>query len=59
MPMKSSLSEILSTNGKRVRELASVTAATSKRPYGRVNDTWCATPTFDFDNVLLKKNMEY
>lgn len=54
MPIKSSLSEILSTYGKIVRLLANVTAATSKRPYGRINDTWCATPTFDFVDVLLK-----
>lgn len=37
-----------------VTVLANLTAATSKRPYGRINDTWCATPTFDFVEVLLK-----
>jgi hypothetical protein len=54
MPTKSSLSEILSTYGKIVKELANETAATSKRPYGRINETWCATPTNGFDEVLMK-----
>ena len=46
--------ETLSINGKRVKELATDTEATSKTPYGRMNDTWCATPTFDVDDPLLK-----
>jgi hypothetical protein len=53
MPIKSSFSEIVSTYGKRVKEFANETAAISKRPYGRINDTWCATPTSGFDKVLL------
>ena len=54
MPIKSNLSEILSTYGKTVMELASKTEGTSKRPYGRINETWCATPTNGFDEVLMK-----
>jgi hypothetical protein len=48
------LSEILSTYGKRVKELAKETAATSKRPYGRINETLCDTPTIGFDKVPLE-----
>jgi hypothetical protein len=38
-----------------VRELATETAATSNNPYGLMNDTWCATPTIDSDEVLQNK----
>ena len=54
MPIKSSLSEILSIYGKIVMEFANVTAGTSKSPYGRINETWCATPTIGFVKVLLE-----
>lgn len=58
MPIKSSLSEMLSTYGKSVKEFASVTAATSKRPYGRIKETWCATPTMELDELLQKVKIE-
>lgn len=58
MPIKSSLSEILSTYEYRVKELASETAATSKRPYGRINETWCATPTIGLDEELKKRKQK-
>lgn len=59
MPIKSTLSEMLSMYGKSVKEFATVTAATSKRPYGRIKETWCATPTMAVDKLLQKVKILY
>jgi hypothetical protein len=55
--MKFSFSQTLSTYGKSVREFAREAAATSNSPYGRVNETLCATPTIGF-LILLHKQGE-
>ena len=33
--------------------MASDTAAVSNRPYGRINETWCANPTIEFGETLI------
>lgn len=38
--------------GNTVKELATLTAGMSKRPYGRMKATWCATPTIALDVAL-------
>jgi hypothetical protein len=45
--------------GNRVIELAIVTAATSNRPYGRVNDTLCEQPTIGIIAFLLHPVKEW